>query len=177
MVFQFTSASPFTACVWMNWWGRVIYTLAEFLFYILVCITLSRADKKSASHTLSAEVRKRGQGLHFFLFSLSSKDRRTLLQNFVAVLFFNYNSFVCNFSLTLSWEIFQEKAKVICHGFLKAFHLLLTRLQVRQTRGAPSTISNLGPTSPLSKPGGSDVSMFKPRPARSRPSPASCALG
>ena len=38
-------------CVWMNWLGRVIYTLAEFLFYILVCITLSRADKKSAFHT------------------------------------------------------------------------------------------------------------------------------
>ena len=38
-------------CVWMNWLGRVIYTLAEFLFYILVCITLRWADKKSASHT------------------------------------------------------------------------------------------------------------------------------
>ena len=38
-------------CVRMNWLGRVIYTLAEFLFYILVCITLRWTDKKSASHT------------------------------------------------------------------------------------------------------------------------------
>ena len=108
-------------CVRMNWLGRVIYTLAEFLFYILVCITLRWADKKSAfhtsclhshtshtssfyftfscfsyflfyilvcitsrwankesaSHTLSAEVRKRGQGLHFFLFSLRKELQRS----------------------------------------------------------------------------------------------------
>ena len=64
-------------CVWMNWLGRVIYTLAEFLFYILVCITSRWANKESAYHTLSAEVRKRGQGLHFFLLSLRKELQRS----------------------------------------------------------------------------------------------------
>ena len=103
-------------CVWMNWLGRVIYTLAEFLFYILVCITLRWADKKSASHTLSAEVRKRGQGLHFFLFSLrkDSEDRRAILQNFAAVLFFKSNSscFVSTkLQLNLVLENYSRKGK------------------------------------------------------------------
>ena len=61
--------------------GKVIYTSAGFLFYILVCIPLTPTDKKSASYTLRAGVRTRwnmDKLSPFFYFSLGPPSMKLL---------------------------------------------------------------------------------------------------